>query len=213
MKPHANNALEAIVKDLRTQQRVRRAHFLPALLLVAVVVVGVLVSMKVRPDLFEQPPAQLALQGALWVMCLLVLPAVGVGLLFPGRWTRVILATSAILLAAAASTGWPLTGLDHGGEAGVDGCMMLVMGTGVMLLLIGFASGAFVQRRGVSGVFWVAAGLTLVALNVVTWHCPASGLMHVLPSHLGGAALLMAVAVVVGIISRRPAGRSEGAPR
>lgn len=203
MKPSIDNAFEAITKDLRAGQRIRRAHFLPALLLASVIVIGVLVSMKVRPDLLEQPPAQLALQAALWVMCLLVLPAVGVGLLFPGRVTRVLLAVGAILLAAAASTGWPFTGLDHGGEAGADGCMMLVMGTGVMLVLIGFSSGAFVQRRGVAGVFWVAAGLTLVALNVVTWHCPASGLMHVLPSHLGGAALLMGVAVVVGVLSRR----------
>ncbi len=194
------------MQDLRKEQRVRRAHFLPALLLASVLVIGVLVSMKVRPDLLEQPPAQLLLQGALWIVCLLVLPAVGVGLLFPGRWTRMGLATGAILLAAAASTGWPFTGLQHGAEAGVDRCMMLVMGTGVMLVLIGFLSGAFVQRRGVGGVFWVAAGLTLVALNVVTWHCPASGMMHVLPSHVGGAALLMGVAVVVGVLSRRRKG-------
>lgn len=191
------------MQDLRKQQRVRRAHFLPALLLVAILVIGVLVSLEVRPDLLEQPPAQLALQGALWIVCLLVLPAVGVGLLFPGRWMRVSLATGAILLAAAASTGWPLTDLHHGEAVGIDGCMMIVMGTGIMLVLIGFLSGAFVQRRGVASVFWVAAGLALVALNVVTWHCPASGLLHVLPSHLGGAALLMSVAVAVGVLSRR----------
>lgn len=191
------------MQDLRKQQRVRRAHFLPALLLVAILVIGVLVSLEVRPDLLEQPPAQLALQGALWIVCLLVLPAVGVGLLFPGRWMRVSLATGAILLAAAASTGWPLTDLHHGEAVGIDGCMTIVMGTGIMLVLIGFLSGAFVQRRGVASVFWVAAGLALVALNVVTWHCPASGLLHVLPSHLGGAALLMSVAVAVGVLSRR----------
>jgi hypothetical protein len=203
VRPSDDNAFQAIMQDLRKEQRVRRAHFLPALLLASILVIGVLVSMKVRPDLLEQPPAQLALQGALWIMCLLVLPAVGVGLLFPGRWLRVGLATGAILLAAAASTGWPFTGLHHGAEAGLDRCLMLVMGTGVMLVLIGFLSGAFVQRRGVASVFWVAAGLTLVALNVVTWHCPHSGLMHVLPGHLGGAALLMGVAVVVGVLSRR----------
>lgn len=208
MKPSSDNAFQAIMQDLRKEQRVRRAHFLPAFLLAAILVIGVLVSTKVRPDLLEQPPAQLVLQGALWIVCLLVLPAVGVGLLFPGRWMRVSLATGAILLAAAASTGWPFASVHHGGEAGVDGCMMVVMGTGVMLVLIGFLSGAFVQRRGVASVFWVAAGLTLVALNVVTWHCPASGLMHVLPGHLGGAALLMGVAVVVGILSRRR--RHEG---
>lgn len=198
-----DKALDAIMRDLKQGQRVRRAHFLPALTLMAIVVAGILVSMKVRPDLLEQPPGQLAVQVGLWVMCLLVLPAVGVGLMFPSRWARVGLAVTAVLLAGAASTGWPFTHAHQGAEAGVDRCMMLVMGTGVMLVLIGFLSGAFVQRRGVSGVFWVAAGLTLVALNVVTWHCPASGLMHILPSHVGGAALLMGVAVVVGILSRR----------
>lgn len=203
MTHSSDNAFQAIMQDLRKQQRVRRAHFLPALLLVAILVIGVLVSLEVRPDLLEQPPAQLALQGALWIVCLLVLPAVGVGLLFPGRWMRVSLATGAILLAAAASTGWPLTDLHHGEAVGIDGCMTIVMGTGIMLVLIGFLSGAFVQRRGVASVFWVAAGLALVALNVVTWHCPASGLLHVLPSHLGGAALLMSVAVAVGVLSRR----------
>ena len=206
MSDHSkSNALQAIIKDLEAGQRVRRAHFLPALMLAAIVVIGVLISMKVRPDLLQQPPEQLAIQVGLWILCLLVMPAVGVGLMFPSRWLRVGLATAAILLAAAASTGWPFVDLHHHhhGEAGIDQCLMLVMMTGVMLVLIGFLSGAFVQRRGMSGVFWVAAGLSLVALNVVTWHCPNSGLMHVLPSHMGGAIMLMAVAVVVGILSRR----------
>lgn len=202
MTPKPDNALKAILQDLEQGQRVRRAHFLPALLLAAIVVVGVLVSMNVRPDLLQQPPGQLAIQIGLWVLCLLVMPAVGVGLMFPGRWVRVGLATGAILLAAAASTGWPFTHVHHG-EVGVDSCLMMVMVTGTLLVLIGFLSGAFVQRRGVAGVFWIAAGLSLVALNVVTWHCPNSGLMHVVPGHLGGAALLMAAAVVVGVLSRR----------
>lgn len=195
--------MEAILADLEQGQRIRRAHFLPALLLVATVVVGVLVSMKTRPDLLELPPAQLALQAALWIVCLVVMPAVGVGLWFPGRASRLILAVGAILVAAAAATGWPFAELNHGGHGGVDRCLMLVVSTGSMLVLIGFLSGAFVQRRGVTGVFWVASGLSLVALNVVTWHCPSSGLMHILPSHLGGAGLLLGVAVVIGIVSRR----------
>ncbi len=203
MNPDKPSALDAIVADLKQGQHVRRAHFLPALLLVAIVAVGVLVTMSVRPDLLQLPPAQLVMHGFLWVLCLLVMPAIGVGLVFPGRWMRVALATGAVLLAAAASTGWPFAATHHGGHGGVDRCLMLVLGTGVTLVLIGFLSGAFVQRRGVSGVFWVASGLTLVALNVVTWHCPSSGLMHILPSHVGGAALLLGVAVVVGVLSRR----------
>ncbi len=197
-----DNALKAILQDLETGQRVRRTHFLPAALLAAVVVIGILVSMNVRPDLLEQPAGQLAVQIGMWILCLLVMPAIGVGLLFPGRWARVGLATGAILLAAAASTGWPFTQIHHS-EAGIDRCLMLVMTTGTVLVLIGFLSGAFVQRRGLSGVFWIAAGLSLVALNVVTWHCPNSGLMHVLPGHMGGAVMLMVAAVVVGLLSRR----------
>lgn len=203
MTDKPNNARQAIMADLEQGQRERRNNFLPALLLVTIVAVGVLVSMKTRPDLLELPPAQLALQATLWIVCLLVMPAVGVGLLFPGRVTRVALAGGAIVIAGAAATGWPFAELEHGGRGGVDSCLMLVVGTGVMLVLIGFLSGAFIQRRSVSGVFWVASGLALAALNVVTWHCPTSGIMHILPSHVGGAALLLGLAVAVGVLSRR----------
>lgn len=195
--------MQAILADLEHGRRSRRRHFLPALLLVAIVAGGVLVSMKTRPDLLELPPAQLVLQASLWVVCLLLMPAIGVGLLFPSRWARVGLAVGAVVLAAAAATGWPFAEIEHGGDGGMDSCLMLVIGTGTVLVLIGSASGAFIQRRGVSGVFWVASGLALAALNVVTWHCPSSGLMHILPSHVGGAALLLGLAVAVGVLNRR----------
>jgi hypothetical protein len=196
------DAFDAIVEDLTRTQTARRVHFLPALMLVAITVIGTLVTMSVRPDLLEQPASQLALQAVLWVMCLIVMPAIGVGLVFPGRRTRIVLAALAVATAVAATTGWPMS--PHGGDSGgVDRCMTLVLGTGVLLLGIGFLSGAFIQRRRVTSVFWVAAGLTLAALNLVTWHCPQSGLMHVLPSHLGGAMLLLLVAGAVGILAHR----------
>jgi lysylphosphatidylglycerol synthetase-like protein (DUF2156 family) len=196
------DAYAAIVADLECSRRAKRAHFLPALTLAAITVAGTLVTMSVRPDLWQQPPAQLAMQAVLWVLCLVVMPAIGVGLLFPGRRTRVILAIVAVATAIAATTGGPF--VPHaGGHGGMDRCLTIVVGTGVLLLGIGFLSGAFVQRRRMTGVFWVAAGLSLAALNIVTWHCPQSGLMHVLPSHLGGAALLLAVAVIVGIVSHK----------
>lgn len=198
------DALSAICADLERCQKAKRTHFLPALTLAAITVVGALVTMSVRPDLWQQPPAQLALQGLLWILCLVVMPAIGVGLLFPGRGARVLLALVAVATAVAATTGWPLA--PHpGGHGGVDRCLTMVVGAGVLLLGIGFLSGAFIQRRRVTAVFWVAAGLSLAALNLVTWHCPQSGLMHVLPSHLGGAALLLSIAVVVGIVSHRRA--------
>lgn len=198
--------MQAILADLKEGQRVRRAHFFPALLLVATVVIGVLVTMKTRPDLLELPPTQLALQATLWVVCLVIMPAIGVGLWFPSRGARLALAGGAIVVATAAVTGWPFGEVHHGGQGGADRCLLVVVGTGALLVLIGFVSGAFVQRRGVAGVFWVASGLSLVALNVVTWHCPSSGLMHIVPSHLGGAGLLLAAAVAIGVVSRRNRG-------
>ena len=196
------DALDAICQSLSQEQKQKRAHFLPALMLAAIIVIGTLVTMSVRPDLMRQPPAQLAVQMLLWVICLVIMPAIGVGLLFPGRRTRILLALAAVAAAVAASTGWPLAPHVDGGD-GVDRCLAVVMGAGALLLGIGFLSGAFIQRRRMTSVFWVAAGLTLAALNLVTWHCPQSGLMHVLPSHLGGATLLLAVAIGVGMLAHR----------
>jgi hypothetical protein len=179
-------------------------------MLTAIVVVGVLVSTNVRPDLLHQPPMQLALQVMLWGLCLLVMPAIGVGLLFPGPTARTVLAVVAVITAIAAATGWPMSPHAEGGAGGIDRCTTILVGAGALLLAVGFLSGAFVQRRRVTSVFWIAAGLTLAALNLVTWHCPRSGLAHVLPSHLGGAVLLLVVAGVVGVAlhRRQPSGRA-----
>ncbi len=198
-------AKELICADLDVQRRRKRAHFVPALLLAGVVVVGSIVMFGARPDLLQQPPGQLALQIVLWVACLFVFPAIGVGLLFPGRATRIVLAVGAVLMTVVATTGWPFADhrnlLDHAhGQFG--GCVTITLAMGTMLLAIGFMSGAFVQRRGFGSVFWIAAGLSLMALEVVTWHCPQSGLTHVLPGHLGAALLLLLLAVVVGFIAR-----------
>lgn len=208
MKP--KDAYQAILQDLQETQTSRRKHFLPALMLIAIMVVGFFVVMHTRPDLMDQPPAMLALQCVMWGLCLLVMPAIGVGLMFPSRKIRVGIAIGAVFCATAATTGWPIAAhIPHGGNGGFDRCLTVVVGTGVLLLGIGFLSGAFIQRRRVSSVFWIAAGLTLAALNVVTWHCPESGLMHVLPSHVGGAAMLLGVAVMLGIVSHR--GRTRDA--
>ncbi len=203
--PRPSPALEAIRSDLGAQQRARRAHFRPALLLSLVVVLAPLVIMGVRPDLWQLPPAQLGVQVLLWVLCLVVFPAIGVGLLFLGRTTRVVLAMAAVALTVVASTGWPLSGLshDHAREGAFVGCFSVTVAIGVVMLGIGVVSGAFVQRKRVSAVFWLASGLALVALNVVTWHCPHSGMLHVLPSHVGGAAALLGLAAVIGVLVRR----------
>lgn len=198
------DAASLIAADLDRTQARRRRHFAPALVLVAVVVGGSFVALETRPDLLEQPPAQLALQVALWGLCLFIFPAIGVGLMFPRRSTRIGLATLAVLASVAATTGWPFAGAELGDHAhAYGGCLALTVGTGILLLGIGFLSGAFVQRRRFGSIFWIAAGLALMALNVVTWHCPVSGLLHVASGHLGGAALLLGLAVLVGIGARR----------
>lgn len=202
------SALEAISAELDTEQARRRAHFLPALLMSLVVILAPLIILGVRPDLLDMPPAQLAVQGLLWVLCLGVFPALGVGLLFVGRPARMALALSAVALSVVAATGWPFAGVAstahaHAHESMIGGCLPVTLGVGGLLLGIGVVSGAFVQRRRMAAVFWIASGLSLVALNVVTWHCPHSGMLHVLPSHVGGAALLLALAVLVGVIVRR----------
>lgn len=198
------DAYHAIVADLERGQKARRAHFLPAIMLVAIVVLGFFVVMRVRPDLLDQPPEQLAVQCVMWVLCLLLMPAIGVGLFFPNRRLRLAIAVAAVFCAMAATTGWPFGAPDmHGPDGGLDRCAAVVVGTGVLMLGIGMLSGAFVQRRRITGVFWVVAGLSLAALNIVTWHCPQSGLMHVLPSHLGGAGLLLAVGAAIGVMGWR----------
>jgi hypothetical protein len=197
-------AKDLICADLEAQRRRKRAHFMPALLLSGIVIVGSIVVFGARPDLLQQPPAQLALQIVLWVACLFVFPAIGVGLLFPGRVTRLLLAVGAIAMTLIATTGWPFASCSLGAHThgSFGGCVTITLGMGVLLLAIGFLSGAFVQRRGLSAVFWVGAGLSLMALNVITWHCPQSGLLHVLPAHLGGAVMLLVLAVVVGVVAR-----------
>jgi len=202
--PRSPNALEAITAELDGAQRNKRAHFRPALVMSLVVVVAPLVVLGVRPDLLDLPPAQLAVQVLLWVLCLLVFPALGVGVLFVGRTMRYVLAVSAVALSVVAATGWPFAGghaHDHGTAS--LGCFSVTLVTGITMLGIGVLSGAFVQRRRMAAVFWIAAGLSLVALNVVTWHCPASGMLHIVPSHMGGAAVLLGLAAVVGWIVRR----------
>lgn len=206
------SALELITSDLDDAQKTRRRHFMPALVIAGIMVVVTIVLMGVRPDLLELPPAQLALLAVLWVLCLGVFPAIGVGVLFLSTRARFGLAALAIAGTFSAITGWPFAAHRHVEHAGMEGttmdallspCFGVALGAGVLVLAVGMLSGAFSQRRRFTAVYWVASGLALMSLNVATWHCPASGLDHVLPNHLGAALALMALAVVVGFTTRR----------
>lgn len=205
------NAL--IIGDLKRKQVAKRRHFLPALLLVLLFVGGSLAVLGVRADLFAQPPWQLALQFLLWLLCFLIFPAIGLGLVFPKRSTRFSLALLAVVATIAAAAGQGLStiaDLSHHltGEHGL-GCVWFMLGAGLIILAIGYVSGAFVQRRRPSAVYWITAGVALASLNMVTWHCPATGLAHVLPGHLGGAALLLLFASAVALFAHFRQRREE----
>jgi len=198
------DARELIEQDLKRVQRVRRRHF--AIALVAVVAVTAsAVLLAARPDLLTQPPAQLAAQATLFVLCLLLFPAIGVGLWFPRPAVRVLLMVVAVFAVLVGTTGWPLPshGGHHPGPAGLEGCVLVVLGAGGLFLALGLLSGAFLQRRRRSSVFWVAAGLAFAALDLVTWMCPEQGLRHVLPAHIGAAAALLVIALVAGLFAHR----------
>jgi hypothetical protein len=189
-----------IVADLDRRQRAKRWHFVPAVLLGLLGIGGMLVISGVRRDLFEQAPWELVTQISLWLVCLVLLPAIGVGLWFPKRATRIALAFGAVLLTVVSTTGFEF----HAGDGGhLLGCGGFILAFGAGLLAVGVVSGAFIQRRRSSAAYWVAGGVSLTALNTLTWHCPMSGLAHVMPAHVGGAVALMAMASVVGWLAHR----------
>jgi hypothetical protein len=196
------NARELIEDDLTQLQKERRRHFAPALILAVLALGGFFLIRGARPDLLNQPPWQLAVQIGLWGLCLVVFPAIGLGLLFPNRSTRVALAIGGVALTIAATLGWPF-GLvpNHGLHFG--GCMVWLLTFGFVLVTLGLFSGAFVQRRANTAIYWVAAGVALAALNTVTWHCPMTGAEHVMASHLGGAIAVLVFACAAGFIAHR----------
>lgn len=204
------DAREVIEADLRRVQRIKRRHFSIALV-AAVALSAAVVLLHARPDLLDQPPAQLVAQGVLFVLCLVVFPAIGVGILFPSTPVRIGLVLVAIAAVLVGTTGWPLPahGGYHPGLAGLEGCVLVVLGAGGALVALGLFSGAFLQRRRRSSVFWVAAGLAFAALDLVTWMCPEQGLTHVLPAHIGAAVALLVIALVAGAIAHRQALREE----
>jgi hypothetical protein len=118
------------------------------------------------------------------------------------------LAVGGVLLAIFATLGLPFATGPTGAEGG-GSCWIILGGSGLLLLGIGAHSGAFAQRRAASSAFWLAAGIALAALDAVTWICPNSGTLHVATMHLSPAAVLIAVAGLVGVWLHR---RSQTRP-
>ncbi len=197
------DAAKLIVADLESLQRRRRRHFLPALGIVILAVGGAMLLMGLRPDLLEQPWWQLILQCVLWLLCLVVFPAIGLGLLFPSRAARIGLAAGAVGSTVLATLGLPDPAMFEPDTHGGLGCGVLVTLYAMVVLLMGLFSGAFVQRRKTAAVFWIAAGIALTGLAAITWQCPLTGAAHVLPSHLGVAAALMIGTSIIGALAHR----------
>jgi hypothetical protein len=199
----ARKAHDAICEDLCCLQRERRRHFMPALVLAVVGLAGLASLTGIRGDLFDQPAWQLWSQVALWIVCLLVFPAVGLGMLFPSARVRVGLVIGALLLTVVATTGWPVHA--HAGDMheGLDVCVIMVWASGLLLMVLGILSGAFVQRNRVTGVYWVAGGVSLASVSLATWVCPATGLLHIVPFHLGAGVVLLVVAFLLGRLLHR----------
>lgn len=198
------DARRLIAGDLQAQRRQRAQHFRAALLLAALGSVGLLTAVGLRPDLLRQPPEQLVLQLLAWTLAFVALPAVGLGLWFPGpraRWTLVGLSVAVAALVAAgpalldmsAGTGPPGHGL------GFDYCTRLTLGSGALVLAVGALSGAFAIRRRPSSALWLAGAVALIAIDTTTWHCPWTQLAHTLPSHAGAGALTLGVAALLGV--------------
>lgn len=199
------DAVGLIVADLHANRQARVRHFMPALVLSLLLVGGFLVLEGLRPDLWRQPVGQLGAQLAVWLLCLVALPAVGLGLWFPARSLRIMLVVAAIGAAAGAALGPDLWAMFIGGSVPgqgprLDYCINATVGAGFVLLALGVLSGAFAARRRASSALWVSGGMTLMALDATVWHCPSADPGHNLYSHLGAALLLMLLASVAGLI-------------
>jgi hypothetical protein len=191
------DAATAIREELCAQRRRRRTRFgLSALL--ATSGFGGIVAVWARPDLWDQPWPQLAGQIALWVLGLLVLPAIGVGLWFPGRMSSGSVALLTLLaIVLATGSGWPAPALDgeptrSGSCAGIVG---LVGAAGIGLAL---SSGAFIQCRRRASTLWLAAAIGVLALVAPLWVCTGAAQRHVWTDHLGFALVVAIAAAGLG---------------
>jgi len=192
---------DAIEADLVALQRERRRHFMPAFvawLCVAGVVFG---FAGIRGSLLFQPWWQISAQIGVWVLCLGILPAVGLGVMFPSRATKLFIIIGALALTTLGSFDWRVSG---SGPWHLGPCFLLQTVVGVSLLAIGGWSGAFAQRVHAAAGFWIASGIALAALNTSTWHCADTTLGHVVPNHIGGGvAMLLCAAILGNLLHRR----------
>ncbi|MDC0674025.1 hypothetical protein [Nannocystis radixulma] len=199
----AVDAKALIAGDLAERRRERLQHFRPAWLLTAAIPIVGLVLTGARDDFWAQPAWILGLEALVWGLALFALPALGLGLWFPGRAARLVLGLLAAAVAFVVAAGPALFDMSY--PTGMEdhpiyqvGCASLTLGAGALVLAVCALSGAFVQRRRSAGALWLAAAIALLGVLTTTWHCVITGLDHTLPSHLGAGVLMLLVAGLVG---------------
>lgn len=204
----AVDAKSLIAGDLAERRRERLQHFRPAWLLAAAIPLVGLLATGARDDLWAQPAWILGLQAFVWGLALFALPALGLGLWFPGRAARIALGLVAAVVAVLVAAGPALFDMSY--PTGMEdhpiyqiGCASLTLAAGALVLAICAVSGAFVQRRRSAGALWLAAAIALVGIVTTTWHCVITGLDHTLPSHLGAGVLMLLLAGLVGAALHR----------
>lgn len=199
----AVDAKALIAGDLAERRRERLQHFRPAWLLTAAIPIVGLVLTGARDDFWAQPAWILGLEALVLGLALFALPALGLGLWFPGRAARLVLGLLAAAVAFVVAAGPALFDMSY--PTGMEdhpiyqvGCASLTLGAGALVLAVCALSGAFVQRRRSAGALWLAAAIALLGVLTTTWHCVITGLDHTLPSHLGAGVLMLLVAGLVG---------------
>lgn len=201
---HTSVVQGAIDADLRALTREKRRHFLPAFVAWIAVAAVVFSVAGLRGSLLEQPWWQILAQVGVWTLCLGVLPAVGLGVIFPTPLTRALIICAALGLTVAGSFDWSVKA---GGPWMVGPCFALQTVVGVALLAIGGWSGAFLQRARPAAGFWIASGVAMAALNTSTWHCADTTFGHVVPNHIGGGVAMLLCATILGQLLHRRAFR------
>jgi hypothetical protein len=189
----------AIEVDLRGALRERRRFFAVALASAVVICGATLAAIGTRGDLWAQPRGLLVLQVAVWILGLGVLPSVGIGLIFPRRAALICAAIGSVGVGIIASVASEMATL---GGLGLS-CAALVLMVGAALVGVAAVSGALTQRERVSSALWVAGGVSLTSLGLITWHCAPGSWSHLLVGHLGATAALLVIAGGLAVIVHR----------
>jgi hypothetical protein len=189
------DVFDAIGADLSAAQTEKRRHFVPATIGAISLSLALVAMAGIREDISELGLWRQIAFGASWIVCGFLFPAVGIGIWFPRRVTRLSLIAAGVVLPLCAVLGGPQA-QEHPHPAGPCGLALVVLGIG--LVGIGALSGAFAQRRAKGSTIWVAAGLTLAGVTTTSVVCPVDEPGHLLWGHVIPGLGFMVAAIVLG---------------